>query len=156
MHYACNSAKQSKEPSEQRREGVTRPDRPKRTKEKPPKNRRSKGRGWVRIRDIKSPKFHSCQNPLPLSLGGSLLFRPPDFRRQRPRQTLFHTSSCLGLWPLLHPPACHEAVTPSNALRFGNADHQPRHAYHPRVFLQISVRTVNTIINNRDQHLRTR
>ena len=55
MHALCmhTAKQQSKEPSEQRREGDNRPDRPKRTKERTPKTRRSKNRrGWVRIRDI--------------------------------------------------------------------------------------------------------
>ena len=80
MHYACNSAKQSraKRATPRRRQ---RPDRPKKDQERKPQNQKEGRRGWVRIRDMKHPRIHtppqtrpSAKSPWPLP-GRSVVVR---------------------------------------------------------------------------------
>ena len=62
MHDACYSAKATRSSASKAKNDQTdqRPDQ-----KRNPKTRRNKGRGWVRIRDIKSPKFHTPPQPMP-------------------------------------------------------------------------------------------
>ena len=62
MHALC--MQQQKRGEAKRTEPPKRTkDRPKIDQEKKPQNQKNKGRGWVRIRDIESPKIHTPPQP---------------------------------------------------------------------------------------------
>ena len=66
MHALCmhTTKQQSKEPSEQRREGEEPDQTDQKEPKKNPKTRKRSRRGWVRIRDMKHPRIHIKQSVL--------------------------------------------------------------------------------------------
>ena len=58
---ACNAAKREAKRTPRRRRAT----RPKIDQEEKPQNQKNRGRGWVRIRDIKRPRIHTPPQPMP-------------------------------------------------------------------------------------------